>query len=75
GAYLVWWGIFEIRLLRQGRSTKGVGPVSAMTDWSADLSERLSGLDAMQVALVFALVIATVLFVALLRADRAARNR
>lgn len=75
GAYLVWWGIYEIRLLRQNRTTGGVGPVDAMTEWSARLTERLAGLDAMQVALIFSLVIATVLFVALLRADRAARNR
>ena len=75
GAYLVWWGIFEIRLLRQGKRTGSAGPVNSMNQWSSRLSEHLAGLDAMQVALVFALVIATVLFVALLRADRAARRR
>jgi cytochrome c-type biogenesis protein len=74
GAYLVWWGIYEIRLLSQNKTTGGVGPIDVMTRWSARLTERLAGLDAMQVALVFALVIATVLFVFLLRADRAARK-
>lgn len=75
GAYLVWWGVYEIRLLRQNRSIGSEGPIDLMTDWSARLSDRLSSLDATQVALVFALLIASVLFVALLRADRAARHR
>lgn len=75
GAYLVWWGIYEIRLLRQNKTTGGQGPIDVMTTWSADLSRRLSHLDAMQVALVLSLVVASVLFVALLRADRAARRR
>ncbi|MBX3313795.1 MAG: cytochrome c biogenesis protein CcdA [Actinobacteria bacterium] len=75
GAYLVWWGIYEIRLLRQNKPTDGTGPIDVMTRWSAHLTERLAGLDAMQVALTFALLIASVLFVFLLRADRAARNR
>lgn len=74
GAYLVWWGIYEIRLIHQGKVT-GSGPVDWMTDGSARLSERLSGLDPLTVALALGLVIALVVLVALVQADRAARSR
>ncbi len=74
GAYLTWYGIYEIRLVRSGRAS-GQGPVGVVTGWSSDLSERLVGIDAMQAALGLALVIAVVALVALLRADRdAGRN-
>lgn len=73
GAYLVWYGVYEIRLLRSGTSP-GRGPVGVVTRWSSDLSERLVGTDAVQAALALALVVASVVLVALLRADRAARH-
>ncbi len=71
GSYLVWYGIYEIRLLRSGTSP-GRGPVGVVTRWSSDLSERFRGADAVQAALGLALVLAVVVLVALLRADRAA---
>lgn len=74
GGYLVWYGIYEIRLLRSGTSP-GRGPVGVVTRWSSDLSERLVGTDAIQAALGLALVIAVVVLVALLRADRVAARR
>lgn len=73
GAYLVWYGIYEIRLQRSGPST-GQGPVGLVTEWSSDLSERLVDLDATQAALGLALVVTVVVLVALLRADRHARQ-
>ncbi len=74
GAYLVWWGIYELRLIHQGKVT-GSGPVDWMTDWSAHLSERISGLHALTVALAIGLVIAVVVLAALVQADRTARHR
>lgn len=74
GAYLVWWGTFEIRLLRQGGTDAKAGPVDTVTDWSNRLSTWLSDLDALQVALAFGLVITVVVLAALVRADRSARR-
>ena len=68
GAYLVWYGVYEIRLIRQGRSTRD-GPIGTATGWSADLSDRLVGIDPLQAAMAMALVVCVVLLVALLRVD------
>ncbi len=72
GAYLAWYGIYELRLARRG-PTPGQGPVDRMTDWSADLSRHLINVDPLQAALGGALVVAAVVLVALLRADRTGR--
>lgn len=74
GIYLVWWGIYELRLIHQGEVT-GSGPIDWMTNWSSRLSERISGLDALTVALAIGLAIAVVVLVALIQADRSARDR
>ena len=74
GAYLTWYGIYEIRLQRSGRATTGQGPVDLVTGWSTDASEALQRFDATQAALVLALVVAVVALAALLRADRHARR-
>jgi len=74
GVYLVWWGVYEIRLLRRDEWERGAGPVDTVTGWSTSLQTRLSDLDAVQVALVLGLVIASVVLVALIRADRRARR-
>lgn len=66
GAYLVWYGIYEIRLLERGEDVSQ-GPVGPVTAWSSDLSERLYDLDALQAAMVFALVVAVGVLVVLLR--------
>jgi cytochrome c-type biogenesis protein len=72
GAYLAWYGVYEIRLNRSG-PVGGQGPVGLVTRWSSSLAERLAGLDAIQAALSLALVVTVVVLVALLRADRQAR--
>src|SRR5690606_21480872 len=64
GAYLVWWGIYEIRLIHRGQVT-GSGPVDWMTDWSARLSQRINDWDALTVALAFGLAITLVVLFAL----------
>ncbi len=73
GAYLVWWGVFEIRLLRRDEPTTGTGPIDTALDWSSRLTDLLSDLDALQVGLAFGLIIAAVVLAALVRADRKAR--
>ena len=70
GSYLTWYGIYEIRLIRQGR-TSGQGPVGAVTGWSADLQNRLVQLDPLTVALALVLVLVVIfLVVALFGARR-----
>lgn len=69
GAYLTWYGVYEIRLLGSGRSS-GQGPVDLVTGWSTTASEALQRIDPMQVALMLALTISIVVLVALVRADR-----
>ena len=66
GAYLVWYGIYEIRLIERGDQV-GQGPVGLVTSWSASMSDWLNRLDPLQVALVLALAIALVVLVTLLR--------
>jgi cytochrome c biogenesis protein CcdA len=73
GTYLAWYGVYEIRLVRSGRSS-GQGPVDLVTGWSSDLSERLVGVDPVQAALVLGLVVTLVVLGALVRADRSARH-
>lgn len=68
GAYLVWYGIYEIRLIGRGEDVSG-GPVSTVTDWSARASDRLYAVDPLQAALVFALIVSTAVLVGLLRSD------
>lgn len=74
GAYLVWWGIYEIRLLQRDEWRRGAGPVDVVTSWSTTLQNRLAGLDAVSVALIVGVVIASIVLAALLRADRRARH-
>ena len=69
GAYLAWYGVYEIRLSRKGRAT-GQGPVDLVTGWSSDVSEWLVRRDTLTIALLLGLVVAVVVLVALLRADR-----
>ena len=72
GAYLAWYGVYEIQLSRKGRAT-GQGPVDLVTGWSSDVSEWLVRRDTLTIALALGLVVAVVVLVALLRADRADR--
>src|SRR5690606_180316 len=66
GAYLVWYGTYEIRLIARGEDVSD-GPVGTVTAWSAEISERLYDLDPLQTAMAFALVIAVGVLVVLLR--------
>src|SRR5699024_6517911 len=70
GLYLLWWGIYEIRMISRDEWRSGAGPVDMVTGWSTALQHRLSDLDAVQVALVLGLVIAVTVLAALIRADR-----
>jgi len=69
GAYLTWYGIYEIRLINQGADATR-GPVGFVTGWSSDVSEWLGHLDALRASLVLALVLTVAVLVALLRSDR-----
>lgn len=69
GAYLTWYGIYEIRVLDSGGSSGG-GPVGRVTAWSASVSSRLQSLDALTIALVVGIVLAAIALVVLLRRGR-----
>lgn len=70
GAYLTWYGIYEIRLIQQGDNDAAAGPTGTVTGWSASVTRFLDGIDPTQAALVLALVVTSVVLVALLRAGR-----
>ena len=70
GAYLAWYGVYEIRLIQQGNQDATRGPVGMVTNWSSDVSSWLDALDPLQVALVLALVVAVAVLIALLRGGR-----
>ena len=67
GAYLAWYGVYEIRLIQQGRQDATSGPVGLVTGWSSDISSWLGDLDPLQVAIVLGLVICGGILIALLR--------
>ena len=64
GAYLAWYGWYEVRVNRGDLSTPG--PVAWVTDLSADLTNWLQNTGATRVAMVLALVVCIALLVALL---------
>jgi cytochrome c-type biogenesis protein len=70
GAYLSWYGVYEIRLIQRGEQDATRGPVDAVTRWSTDASNWLGGQDPLQVALAAALVVSAVVLVVLLRSPR-----
>src|SRR5699024_512371 len=37
GAYLLWWGVYEIQMLRRNEWQSGTGPVDVVTSWSTSL--------------------------------------
>lgn len=71
GAYLVWYGIYEIRLLHRGEQDAEQGPVRYVTQWSSSVSNWLNSFEPLQVALVLALVVSGVILAILLRSGRA----
>lgn len=70
GVYLAWYGIYEIRLVQRGDADATAGPVGLVTEWSSDVSNWLSGLDATQVALALGIVVCAAVLVALLRSPK-----
>ena len=66
GAYLAWYGVYEIRLLQHGHAS-GQGPVRFVTGWSADVSTAIDHFGAVDAALVLGLVGAVVVLLVLLR--------
>lgn len=67
GAYLAWYGVYEIRLIQHGRQDATRGPVGFVTGWSSDISSWLGDLDPLQVALFLGLIVCGIVLVALLR--------
>lgn len=70
GAYLTWFGVYEIRLIQRGEQDATQGPVGLVTGWSSDLSSWLDGFDPIQFALVFGIVVCLVVLAALLRTPK-----
>lgn len=64
GAYLTWYGWYEVRVNRGDLSTPG--PVAWVTDWSADLSTWVQNTGATRVAMMLGLVVCVALLVAVL---------
>jgi cytochrome c-type biogenesis protein len=67
GAYLAWYGVYEIRLIQRGEQDATRGPVGLVTRWSSDAASWLDSFDPLEAALVLALVVAAVVLIALLR--------
>lgn len=67
GAYLAWYGVYEIRLLHRGEQDAEQGPVGIVTEWSSSVSNWLNSFEPVQVALVLALVVSGVVLAILLR--------
>jgi cytochrome c biogenesis protein CcdA len=65
GAYLTWYGIYEIRV--QDGSLGTAGPVDAVFSWSGDLQNWLSTTGAIRIGLVLGLIAAGAALVALIR--------
>ncbi|MEZ5234097.1 MAG: cytochrome c biogenesis CcdA family protein [Acidimicrobiales bacterium] len=70
GAYVAWYGYFEIRTLRGDRIDGG--PVSWVTDWSARLSTRLDTIGAATIAVALAVLVGIGLLARRQRSRRAA---
>jgi len=67
GAYLAWYGVYEIRLVQQGQQDATRGPVGFVTRWSSEISGWIGDLDPLSLALVLGLVVCAGLLIALLR--------
>lgn len=55
GAYVTWYGYYEIRILRGDRIASG--PVTRVTDWSAQLSHRLDTIGTGTIAAALAILV------------------
>lgn len=73
GAYLVWYGVNEIRLGRSGPT--GDPLIRRVTGWSADLQVLAANIGAVELGLGLGLVIALVALVALVRSGKPASSR
>ena len=66
GAYLAWYGWYEVRLLLWNDTDAAPGPVAWVTDWSAEISSWVQRTGATRIALFLGLVVSVALLVALL---------
>ena len=73
GAYLAWYGWYEVRVNRGDLSTPG--PVAWVTDLSADLTNWVQNTGPTRLAMMLALVVCVVLLVAVLWPRDRARER
>ena len=64
GAYLTWYGAYEVRVNRGDLSTPG--PVAWVTAWSADVSNWVQNTGATRLAMMLALVVCIALLVTVL---------
>lgn len=71
GAYLTWYGWYEVRVNRGDLSTPG--PVVWVTGWSSDLSTWVQNTGATRVAMMLGIAVCTALLIAVLwpRRERA----
>lgn len=67
GAYLAWYGVYEIRLIQHGQQDATRGPVGFVTRWSSTISGWLGDLDSLQVAVILGLLVCGGVLIALLR--------
>lgn len=65
GLYLVWYGLAEIRLSRDGAPDDPV--IDRVTGWSTEISARVQDVGGVELGLVMALFVAVVALVVLLR--------
>ena len=70
GAYLAWYGVYEIRLIQRGEQDATSGPVGLVTEWSSKVSTWLGSFDPLQSALVLGLIICAIVLVVLLRSGK-----
>ena len=67
GTYLVWYGIYEVRLVLRGEQNARRGPVGHITELSSTLSNWLQSFELIEVVLVLGIVVCVGVLVALLR--------
>jgi len=66
GAYLAWYGVYEIRI-NGGGDGSGGGPVDTVFGWSGQLQSWLSDVGALRIGLLLGLMAAIAALVALVR--------
>lgn len=70
GLYIGWYGIVELRNIHGSSTVTGGRTVDTVTGWSGSIANWVDGVGAVRIGLILGLVVATALFVSLLRAPR-----